>query len=150
MRRGGCCTAGVDVRSSKGGSVSVGAVGGAGGAAGGAGAAGVGGVGGGVGGPGGGSSSAKAVTPSQGTSSVNENSGNEISKSSDENKSMGVHNSSVNLNVNNNVHMSTNDFMQLRQTSQCTEMQETSMVDLKKLIEMMIAIQLLKAMNEGQ
>jgi hypothetical protein len=61
---------------------------------------------------------------------------------------MGVAPQAMNNNTDSNVQMSTQDFMQLRQTSSCTEMQETPTVDIKKLIEMMMAIQLLKAMNE--
>lgn len=124
--------------------MSVGAVGGAGGA----GAGGAGGAGG-VGGPGGGPSSAQGATPSAGAASVGDNSAKEVANSTDDDKkSMGVAPQAMNNNTDSNVQMSTQDFMQLRQTSSCTEMQETPTIDIKKLIEMMMAIQLLKAMNE--
>ena len=132
------------MRKSRGIAVSVGAVGGAGGAGGAYGA-------GGVGGPGGGPSSAQAVTPSAGAAEVGEHSVNEVSNSTDDDKkSMGAAPQSTNIHINNNnAQMSTQDFMQLRQTSSCNEMQDTSMIDFKKIIEMMMAIQLLKAMNEN-
>ena len=78
--------------------------------------------------------------------------GKEVSSSSDDDKkSMGAQPPSMEININNNnMQMNSQDYMELRQTSSCNEMQETSQIDIKKLIEMMMAIQLLKAMNEQQ
>jgi len=104
----------------------------------------------GAGGSGGGSPNSQAVTPSAGAAAVGEHSANEVSKTSDdEQKSAGVQPQSMNINMNNNVKMSTKDFMQLRQTSKCGGSQDASMIDFKKLIEMIIAIKLLKTMNES-
>jgi len=150
LRLVGFFTVGVELRKSRGVAVSVGAVGGAGGAGGAGGVSGAGAGAGGVGGPGGGPSSSQAVTPSAGAAEVGEHSVKDINKSTDDDKkSMGVAPQAMNINTNNNVQMSTQDFMQLRQTSSCNEMQDTSMIDFKKIIEMMMAIQLLKAMNEN-
>ena len=63
---------------------------------------------------------------------------------------MGAQPPSMEINMNNTMQMNSQDYMELRQTSSCNEMQETSQIDIKKLIEMMMAIQLLKAMNEQQ
>ena len=137
--------------------MSVGAVGGVGGGGGGAAAAGA--ASGGVGSAGsagsGGVGSAGSIGSGEGASSVGDSSPGNATKEAEKNGAGGV-NITQNMHVSNtNINMSTHDHMCLRDMSQGFQMQQPNQMqdcefDLKKLIEMMLAIKLLQALNEGQ
>lgn len=121
---------------------SVGGVGGGGGAGGAGGAGGVGGVG-----------AGQAVAPAAGAADSGDFSGSDVSavdsaKSPGDNPADASHVSPM---CSNNSNMSTQNFIEMHNTAitQVNECQNTDM-DLKKLIEMMMAIKLLEAMNENK
>lgn len=118
--------------------MSVGAVGGAGGGGGAAGA---------VGGASGGGGAA-AVGSSGGASAPAAGKSTSSSKVDMEHASKGGINNSVNMAQNSN--FSTKDLMSLRETSNCQPVKKSPAMDMQKLIEMMMAIQLLEKMNEMQ
>ena len=73
-----------------------------------------------------------------------------VTESTKEAEKGGINNTSnININMQQNSSMSTQDFMSVHETSRCSGMEETPGIDLKKIIEMMMAMELLKSMNEN-
>ena len=123
----------------------VGGVGAAGGAGGGGGAGGV---------TSSGGAASVAATPADGASSIGTETPGKIDSSGGntenaEKYGMG-HNIHMeqNVNITNNINMSTQDHMQCREMCSIGESQQSPEIDLKKLIEMMIMLKMLQAMQQ--
>ena len=70
----------------------------------------------------------------------------DVGKVDTDNASKSVVNNTVNINQTSN--FNTKDFMSLRNTSKCHGVKKSPEMDMKKLIEMMIMIQMMKKLNE--
>ena len=101
----------------------------------------------------GGGSAAAAPTPSDGAAATSTESPGKIDAvggdtENAEKYGMG-HNIHMEQNVNiTNINMSTQDHMHCREMSGIGESQESNMIDLKKLIEMMIMLKMLEALQQ--